>query len=157
VLRKEFTFKKEIIQKAKNYLETSNLSGRILCSVHIRRGDYKNLENYHGLLDNDYYEPACNLVLKNFSNVKFLIFSDETEECKKLFKEEPFFVVDSGDDAVDLCVMSMCQAHVIANSSYSWWGAWLSKSKAVIAPKKWFGHEGPKNWDTVYQEGWVLI
>jgi hypothetical protein len=55
--------------------------------------------------------------------------------------------------------MNMCDYHIIANSSFSWWGAWLANSKQVIAPKKWFGedHEMPKIWDSIYCENWITV
>jgi len=154
-IRKEFEFKDEIKEKAKNFL--SQFSNTPLCSVHVRRGDYKNLSHYHTNLGSEYYVPACSLVYQNIPNVKFLVFSDDPDWCKDAFKDERFIVVDTKDDALDLCIMSQCLAHVIANSSFSWWGAWLSKSTAVVAPKQWFGPSGPKNWESVYQQGWVLV
>lgn len=154
-LRKEFEFKQDIQKKAETII--NQYLGSPLCSVHVRRGDYTKLSNYHTNLGANYYEPACTLVYQNFSDVRFLVFSDDPEWCKREFKNEKFVVVDSGSDAVDLCVMSKCPIHVIANSSFSWWAAWLSQSRAVVAPKLWFGPEGPKNWETVYQEGWVLV
>ena len=57
---------------------------------------------------------------------------------------------------VDLCVMSWCNAHIIANSSFSWWGAWLGGGK-TIAPKNWFGPKGPQDWNDVYCNGWEVL
>ena len=58
---------------------------------------------------------------------------------KKFFDDDRFLISDSGDNITDMCLMSMCQYQIMANSTYSWWGAWLSNSKDVIAPKLWFG------------------
>lgn len=154
-IRKEFEFQDHIKEKASSILK--NYQNTLLCAVHVRRGDYKNLSHYHTNLGSEYYVPACSLVYNNIPNIKFLVFSDDIEWCKNAFKDEKFNVIDTNDDAVDLCIMSQCQAHVIANSSFSWWGAWLSRSSAVVAPKQWFGPEGPKNWESVYQQGWVLV
>lgn len=154
-IRKEFEFQDSIKEKAANIL--NNYKNTPLCAVHVRRGDYKNLSHYHTNLGSEYYIPACTLVYNNIPNVKFLVFSDDTEWCRNAFKDEKFDIIDTNDDATDLCIMSQCHAHVIANSSFSWWGAWLSRSSAVVAPKQWFGPEGPKNWETVYQQGWVLL
>lgn len=154
-VRKEFEFQDEIKQKASQFLE--KYAGIPLCSVHVRRGDYKRLSNYHTNLDKEYYIPACSLVYENVPNVKFLVFSDEPDWCRESFKDDKFVIVDTKDDALDLCIMSQCPVHIIANSSFSWWGAWLSRSTAVVAPKQWFGPAGPKTWDSVYQKGWVLV
>lgn len=154
-LRKEFKFQKNFEEKATIYLQ--NCKNTPLCSLHVRRGDYKNLSSYHTNLGSDYYNQACSAVLNSYANCKFLVFSDDIAWCKQIFTDEKFTIVETGDDALDLCIMSKCDIHIIANSSFSWWGAWLSKSRAVIAPKQWFGPSGPKSWNTVYQQGWLLI
>jgi len=154
-LRKEFQFSQEVTQKVNDLL--SKYGNTPLCAVHVRRGDYANLSHYHTNLGSDYYVPACTLVHQNVPNIKFLVFSDDPEWCRNAFKDEKFDVIDTGDEALDLCIMSRCPVHVIANSSFSWWGAWLSKSTAVVAPKQWFGPAGPKEWNSVYQQGWVLV
>jgi len=58
-----------------------------------------------------------------------------------------------------MCLMTMCDYHIIANSSFSWWGAWLSESKKVIAPSQWFGAaQGmPKNWSDIYCKDWIIL
>jgi hypothetical protein len=156
-LRKEFSFKNEIEEKANDYIKNILNSNQNICSLHIRRGDYLNLSNYHTNLDSNYYQQACNIILSNIDNVKFLVFSDDPEWCREVFKQDFFHIVDINDDAVELCLMSKASAHIIANSSFSWWGAWLSGSQAVIAPKDWFSKDGPKNWSTIYENGWVVI
>jgi hypothetical protein len=68
------------------------------------------------------------------------MFSDDLACCRQRFKGRAIAYVDSGNELVDLCMMSLCTAHIIANSSFSWWGAWLNpdKNKLVFAPKLWF-------------------
>jgi len=155
VLRKEFEFLPHIDRHADEFLQ--KFIDEIICAVHVRRGDYANLSHYHTNLGPEYYVPACSLVFQNAPNVRFLVFTDDPEWCRQSFKDERFTIVETNDVGLDLCIMSKCHAHVIANSSFSWWGAWLSKSSAVIAPKNWFGPQGPKEWNSVYQQGWVLI
>lgn len=104
-------------------------------SIHIRRGDYLNLENYHGTLDLDYYNKA----IKEFGEKqKYIIFSDDIEWCKLNFEflENKTFA-HCQEDWEDLILMSTCRGHIIANSTFSWWGAWLSGNK-TIAPNNWF-------------------
>lgn len=116
--------------------------GKILkyenCSIHVRRGDYLNLQTYHPLCTMDYYNNAINDIGEDRL---FLVFSDDIEWCKNNFKNGNFVFVENEKDYIDLYIMSMCNSNIIANSSFSWWGAWLNKNKnkKIIAPKNWFG------------------
>ncbi len=65
---------------------------------------------------------------------------------------------DIPGELIDLYIMSLCSGNIIANSSFSWWAAALGKSdRTVVAPKQWFGPDGPKNWQDIYMEGWIKI
>ena len=77
---------------------------------------------------------------------------------QEMFASDRFNVSETYDNLVDMCLMTMCSFHVIANSSFSWWGAWLAKSEKVIAPSKWFGPDN-QHLDTtdLYCEGWIVI
>ena len=74
-----------------------------------------------------------------------------------MFKPDRFLISDSGNNIVDMCILSLCKYHVIANSSFSWWGAWLAESEKVIAPKVWFGSQAnlddsdlvPQHWERI--------
>jgi hypothetical protein len=111
-----------------------------LTAIHVRRGDYVNKQDYHTLLNLDYYEAAKKEIGEN---QEYIVFSDDIPWCKDNFDSSHWFI-DSGDPFVDLGVMTCCDNFIIANSSFSWWGAWLSfnPNKKVVVPKKWFG---PKN------------
>jgi hypothetical protein len=159
-LLREFKFKAPAVEKAASFHSTVN--DRVLCSVHVRRKDYLKLSHYHNNLDGSYYEKACKVVTDSIKQpVRFLVFSDDTEWCRTTFTGDDVTIVDIGDDAAEMCLMSMCQVHIISNSSYSWWGAWLSGglhgNAPVVAPKQWFGPQGPKNWETVYRKGWAIV
>ena len=106
-----------------------------------------------------YYEEA----LKQFDNDRtVIIFSDDPKWCyeQELFADDRFLVSDN-DHLLDLCMMTLCSDFIIANSSFSWWGAWLSDSsnKKVIAPKKWFGPPLDQKNDTkdLYCSGWITL
>ena len=89
-----------------------------------------------------------------------IIFSDDTQWCKNqnLFKDNRFLVSEGGDPYLDLCLMSMCSDFIIANSSYSWWGAWLANRGKVIAPSKWFGPANSHlNTEDLYLDSWEVI
>lgn len=122
------------------------LNNENTCSVHIRHGDYLRFPNHHPILPPDYYNQA----LKNFdANYTFLVFSDNIEWCKNVFKNINFHIVDGEQDYIDLYIMSLCKNNIIANSSFSWWGSYLNKNenKKIIAPSPWFG-QAYNNWKT---------
>jgi hypothetical protein len=155
-----FTFKGQHILDANSYLLERvypKSEGKELVSLHVRRGDYVLYPNHHPTCSKDYYSKAMERF--DFKNSKFLIFSDDIEWCKGEFHGEQFIFIDSGNPYVDLKLMSMCDHHIIANSSFSWWGAWLNSSedKKVIAPLNWFGPELNKNTDDIYCKRWEII
>lgn len=151
-IRADFSFKDEILEPCKEMIGSVGEA----ISLHVRRTDYLQNPN-HTALDLDYYQRA----LKHFNDIStVIVFSDDPEWCKEqdLFSDDRFMISESGDQYVDLCLMSLCNRHIIANSSFSWWGAWLSKSDDVVAPEKWFG-EGNQDKDTkdLIPERWTRI
>lgn len=159
-LRKDLTFKtapssqnKELIQQIQ---ETQSVC------IHIRRGDYltdQSTVTTVGICDLPYYYKAIEIVKSKINNPVFYIFSDEMEWVKREFKiDQPCVYVDHNSQEMayeDLRLMSACKNHIIANSSFSWWGAWLSnfKDQLVIAPKIW-RKQGP---DMYLPKGWVPL
>lgn len=118
-----------------------NIDFQNCVSVHVRRGDYVNLPNHHPVLPLEYYQTCMS---KFMFNHMFLLFTDDIEWCLKqsLFNNSHVIPIHTGNDFLDLHIMSHCKHNIIANSSYSWWGAWLNlnESKNVYAPKhNWFG------------------
>lgn len=136
-VREIFTFRPEIQQKAKTELnKVKDDAPRV--SIHVRRGDYVANSNNHTVINMGYYVEAIN---KFFSKepYRFVVFSDDPSWCKEMF--DGGYVVDINDSYTEMCMMSMCDHHIIANSSFSWWGAWLNPNpkKIVTAPSLWFG------------------
>jgi len=126
------------------------------CSIHIRRGDYLKLQDFHPLCSLDYYQKA----IKEFSiDTKFLIFSDDIDWCKKSFKDNNFVFIEHNLDYIDLWLMSLCSNNIIANSSFSWWGAWLNQNtnKKIIVPNKWFGPSISHNTKDLIPSSWIKI
>ena len=103
-------------------------------AMHIRRGDYLNNPFYVNLIDDGYYARA----MHRFPKERFLIFSDDIEWCKKAFKDLPCDFSEGKTAEEDLKLMAGCKGIVMANSSLSWWGAYLGKHEKVIYPKHWF-------------------
>jgi hypothetical protein len=108
------------------------------CSIHIRRGDYVGLQHIHPLQPISYYEKALELI-KPKGNI--FVFSDDIDWCKENLNIPNVIFMEGNTNIEDLHYMSLCSDNIIANSSFSWWGAWLNKNpnKIVICPKKWFG------------------
>ncbi|WP_034628192.1 alpha-1,2-fucosyltransferase [Desulfocurvibacter africanus] len=113
-------------------------------SVHLRRGDYilsSKTQATHGLCEMDYYERAARLMRRCVPGCRFHIFSDDPYAASEMFSGwADALVMDSRSQEEDLLLMSHCQHHIIANSSFSWWAAWLDNSPEciVIAPRNWF-------------------
>ena len=127
-------------------------------SLHVRRGNYLNLKNFN-VLDIDYYMKAVEYIRKNVEKPTFFIFSDDLEWCKNSlgFLDNCVFVDSTRTEIDDLKLMSFCQHNIIANSSFSWWGAWLNQNckKTVIAPKDWLLNDpGSSN---VILSDWVKL
>lgn len=154
-LLKEFEFKDDIKEKA---YDIRNITKEPVISMHLRLGDYKNLAGKHPICNVDYYKNA----LKKLPEDHLIIaFSDEPNIAKEIFDllGRKYFITETNDQYVDMCLMTLCDYHIIANSSFSWWGAWLSNTKKVIAPSEWFGNspDMPKNWSDIYCKGWEAI
>ena len=152
-LKGDFEFKDEILEPCKEMI--SGLNGPI--SLHIRRTDYITNPN-HTALSLDYYERA----LREFdNNATILVFSDNPEWCnqQELFSDDRFLIAEGNSNYVDLCLMTLCSGHIIANSSFSWWGAWLSNSKKIVAPKDWFKGSENEHLDTsdIIPNEWMVV
>lgn len=161
-VRKAFVFQEtiyesllpELKEKVTEYQQKIENTNAV--SLHIRRGDY--LENdkvFGGNCTEAYYESAIAYIKEKYSDAVFFVFSNDIQWCGRWLTEkqflkgsdskEPFILIqgmteDSG--YLDLMLMSKCRHHIIANSSFSWWGAWLNpgKNKTVIAPAKWYNN-----------------
>ena len=160
LIRSDFTFKDEIIVPCKEIIEEV---GECI-SLHVRRTDYVNLQNYHPVCSLDYYVAA----LKEFpEDMTVLVFSDDIEWCgqQEIFSSDRFLLSQNEErynhlhkdsdgqmrhslvPNTDLCLMTLCNHNIIANSSFSWWGAWLNNNlnKKIITPDRWFGDEAKIN------------
>ena len=161
-LRDKLVFRNNIekkLEQMKEYFSNNNIIG-----VHVRRGDY--LEGcfdrlFGGLCDNRYYTSAIDYLKKIDNTLKICFFSDDIEWVKENYNYEGAIYInskmfDNYEEWYDLYLMSLCRHNIIANSTFSWWGAWLNQSenKIVIAPKRWAN--GCDVID-IYPEEWVKM
>jgi len=148
------------------YAKYGNILDKKICSIHVRRGDYLERSNYHTNLGvTDYYKDAIKLMNPLVEN--FVVFSDDIEWCKtniynyheQYRSNKKFIFIEGNSEFFDLSFISLCNHHIIANSSFSWWGAYLGKdsNKRVIAPKNWFGKDFVGKWDDIYCNDWNVI
>lgn len=130
-------------------------------SVHVRRTDYLNFQHYHtNILDRtDYYKNAFEYMESKLSNPKYVFFSDDIEFCIEKFADKNAAFISLDNSHEEIWLQSLCNHNIIANSSFSWWGAFLNKNenKIVTAPKKWFEKNGPKDFQDIYCEGWIVL
>lgn len=145
LLKKEFELK-EAVYDSYNSNIISKISESNSVSVHFRRGDYvtNNRTNLsHGVCSMEYYQKAVNYIAKRISNPTLFIFSDDISWVKDNFSTiypTVFVEQENYSTHIDFHLMSMCKHNIIANSSYSWWAAWLNKNsnKIVVAPRMWY-------------------
>lgn len=155
IIRKDFVFKTEILESCKEIVD--ELDNPIF--IHVRRGDFAANQNAHPICPISYYEKS----LKHFDpSSPVLVFSDDIEWCKEqdLFKDDRFMISEYNEkypqtsDTLfgrqqalvpyyDLCMMSLCAGGIIANSTMSWWGAWLieNPTQPIVYPNPWFGEQ----------------
>lgn len=155
-----FRFKKEIKEKAFEYWdENIERDGTFTyCSLHVRRGDYVMYPDHHPTCSAEYYSKAIEKMDK-LGRILYVVFSDDPAWCREEFKGENFIIAETGDQFQDMLLMSYCHHNIIANSSFSWWGAWLNKNpfKKVISPSRWFGPAIPKDVSDIYCPTWEVI
>lgn len=144
-LLKEFVIKCDLsiyTLEIKNLIQNTENS----ISLHIRRGDYvlnNQTNNTHGTCSLEYYGKAIEYIKNQIGKLKIFVFSDDVLWAKENLKYENVYFVEKDKNRIpheDIYLMSLCNHNIIANSSFSWWGAWLNqnKNKVVIAPKRWF-------------------
>lgn len=140
-----------------NKMESSDSVG-----IHIRRGDYLFSDDFRGICEVDYYKSAIHMILKDDVTHVFYVFSNDREWCEEYIRpllgcNEMIFVSDNTgrDSCWDMFLMTHCKDLIIANSSFSWWGAFLNKRKGrVIAPNKWMNRN--INYD-LWMPDWIRM
>ena len=134
-------------------------------SIHVRRGDYElnpETNTFHGVCSLEYYERAMKEIEKKVSHPTYFVFSDDKNYVREIFGSSVQVEIVEGIplDEEELLLMSFCKHQIIANSSFSWWGAWLNqyKQKIVIAPNDWFlNKEMQQQSVDLIPESWVKL
>jgi hypothetical protein len=105
----------------------------------------------------DYYRKAIE-IMKSKGYEKFMVFSDDIDWCKHNFIGDEYIFSEGQKNYQDLIMMSGCQSHIIAISSFSWWGDWIGNNsqKSIIAPSNWFGPKGPSNYEII-PTNWITL
>jgi len=150
----------QIDEKTKTYLleKYGDIINQDTCSIHVRRGDYLGLPSHHPIQPINYYKNAIKIIGEE---KHFVIFSDDIQWCKENFEflKNKTFISDN-KDYEDLYLMSMCKNNIIANSTFSWWGAWLNnnENKQVVIPSEWFGISNSHlNTNDLYCNKWIKL
>ena len=160
-VREAFTFRNFTpVQQVLEY--QAQMEGCTAVSVHIRRGDYllpKHKHLYEGICDEAYYEKAIAQMKEKYPEARFFVFSNDPEWVKAHYTGPEYVVVEGNDEDAgyaDMYLMSKCDHHIIANSSFSWWGAWLNpaQDKTVMAPKKWLNGRDCRD---IYTKEMILL
>lgn len=162
VIRSDFTFRQPFNQPNAEFAEQIGQENAI--SLHVRRGDYVNNSKTnatHGVCSLDYYRDAIRYISSRVEHPYYFIFSDDMAWVKSNLKMDmPHQYIDhnkGADSYNDMRLMSLCRHHIIANSSFSWWGAWLNPDprKIVVAPRKWFVNGNDVS--DLFPQGWVKL
>ena len=159
-VRDQFRFFDGVILKAEKRKKNLLKDYQNLVAIHVRRDDYVNLKDHHHNQTIDYYQSGIEYLTDILPNSKFVVVSDDLTWCKENMKSLPVVIESEKYSSVDdMCFMSLCDGHIIANSSFSWWGSYLANrdQETTVAPKTWFGPKGPKDHYDVYRTNWVLL
>lgn len=136
------------------YSMLSNTTG-----IHVRRGDYVGIQHCHPCLNKEYYEQAMQLIQSD----KYIVFSDDIEYCKRIFTGDNVTFSTGRSNVDDLNLLAACEHQIIANSSFSWWGAYLNPNpnKIVVSPNgpshRWFGPSLPHDLKDLVPHSWLLL
>lgn len=163
LLRRELSFRVPLV--GDNLATAAAIESSNAVSLHVRRGDYvtdKTTHRFHGVCSLDYYQMAVERVGRQIANPHFFIFSDDpawTRANLRLTHPTTWVTVNRPECGFyDMQLMSQCRHHIIANSTFSWWGAWLNPApnKLVIAPQRWFGKASHNTIDLLPEE-WIKL
>ena len=165
IIRKDLTLRNLLGAEAER-AASSIRSAKMSVSLHVRRGDYvsdASVARFNGTCSPEYYEKALEILKgKMGGDFELFVFSDDIPWARQniAFPFPTRFVSNPAiRDSEEMYLMSLCTHHIIANSTFSWWGAWLDpkKEKIVIAPDKWWKGVSPKSYEGIVPASWIKI
>ena len=150
-----FTFPKETKLKISKVLDALKLkTDKQLVGIHVRRGDYLQNPNIHPTCTVEYYKEA----ISTFKDSIFIVATDTPLWVKQNLCCDNVILCNSSNELEDMYMLTQCDGVIISNSTFAWWGAYLGKEKdQIIAPKTWFGPDGPQDYYDIYIEQWEQI
>lgn len=153
LLRQEITFKTGVPAEITGSL--SQIGSSVSVSIHIRRSDYLTLDHLV-VCGMEYYNRAILYFKEKYPGAVFYIFTDDINWCRQNFIGEEYIFIQGNTPFEDMFLMSRCRHNIIANSTFSWWGAWLNNNsgKEIIVPAKWF-KDRDINYDDLLPPGWI--
>lgn len=162
IIREGFQFREEVIASVVVFGATLPTYNSV--AIHIRRGDYNKpqVQDYHGVMDAAYYQQAIDMMEAHYSDARFYIFTDDAAWVQQtLHFQSPVQLVSGNISQThfhDMYLISQCRHQVIANSTFSWWAAWLNnyQQKTVIAPRRWFNN-APHDTKDLLPTSWIKI
>jgi hypothetical protein len=166
VIRNDFSFRNPVLPQGRNILDRIQ-SGNSIC-IQVRRGDYvlnPKVLQVHGVTSIEFFRRAINFISSKITNPEFFIFSDDSTWCVDNFGDlqsvcfvEKELEKHGAKNSDYLQLMSRCKHFIISNSTYGWWGAWLSNTpgKLVVAPTNWFVDK-TRNTQDIYPESWIKM
>jgi hypothetical protein len=142
-----------VIKMFEKYPQLSNPN---TLSIHIRRGDCFMNPDIHPMVTKEYADRAVELLPEHST---IFVFSDDKLWVKENLEFQDIVIVEGLEDFEEMWLMSLCQNHIISNSTFSWWGTFLNKNenKKIVAPSIWFGPRGPQNFKDIYEPYWTVI
>jgi hypothetical protein len=159
LLREALIAQRRVALESAAWVSADELTDSV--GIHVRRGDYvtsSKTNRFHGVCSPVFYEKGLEYVQRLRDVRKVFVFSDDIEWCRRQLRlnADTFFVEHPGSDTDQLKLMSFCSHHIISNSSFSWWAAWLGRSsnQVVVYPAKWFAdgsklHSMPQGWHSL--------
>ena len=159
-IRNELTFKSPVSDLTLIWMKKIR-DDSMPVSLHVRRGDYVTGNRY--IVPQEFYERCVGILKENFPEMTLYIFSDDLDWCRQHFNFEiPTYFVNCNDESrayEDLVLMSLCKHHIIANSTFSWWGAWLDNriGSLIFAPRKFFKVYDPIHDSRRLPNRWIVF
>jgi hypothetical protein len=140
----------------KIYLEYPELNNKNNISIHIRRGDYIKFSNVSPIIDISYIDK-CLENISNYDNI--FVLTDDKIWAEKNLNYKNLIIPKNLEDYEELWLISLCRYNIMSNSTFSWWGSYLNKisDKVVFVPSIWFGPQGEKDYEDLYESDWIKI